>query len=134
MTPRLSCSRDLAGAAAGPHRITVRIEVSFNGAAISPDQHRQIGRLAIGLSRPTQRLTQEDLMPVNDANVNEVFQYHAPRPEQVAHYESLRRAAHDFARAILANTPSCADQQAALRHVREAVMTANAAVALSGLI
>jgi hypothetical protein len=39
-----------------------------------------------------------------------------------------------LAEAILENTPQCADQQAALRHVREAVMTANAAVALEGLI
>lgn len=31
---------------------------------------------------------------------------------------------------IVATTPACADQSAALRAVREAVMTANAAIAL----
>ena len=36
--------------------------------------------------------------------------------------------------ALIENTPTCADQQAALRHVREAVMTANAAVALNGKV
>lgn len=66
------------------------------------------------------------------------FQYHAPsdHPEGgeavSARYERLRAAGKVFAEVILAETPGCADQSAAIRKVREAVMTANAAVACEG--
>lgn len=73
-------------------------------------------------------------MPVTKANLKDVFTYHAPTEIQLQQYAALRTAAHDFAFTILENTPTCADQQAALRLVREAVMTANAAVALNGKI
>ena len=42
--------------------------------------------------------------------------------------------AKEFAGVLYANTPGCADKTAALRKVREAVMTANAAIALKGLV
>lgn len=71
---------------------------------------------------------------INRDNLHTLFTYHAPTPAKEEQYKRLRAAAYDFANAILANTPVCADQQAALRKVREAVMTANAAVALDGLI
>jgi hypothetical protein len=47
-------------------------------------------------------------------------------------YETIRQAGRTFASVILTNTPSCADQEAAIRKVREAVYTANAAVACEG--
>lgn len=71
-------------------------------------------------------------MPVTRANIDDVFSYHAPDSDQLVVYEKLRSAAREFAKAILELTPGCADQQAAIRLVREAVMTANAAVALKG--
>lgn len=71
-------------------------------------------------------------MPLTVQNVAQVFRYHAPRADQLPKYEAIRAMAREFARTILDHTPSCADQQAALRHVREAVMTANAAIALDG--
>lgn len=67
-------------------------------------------------------------------NLHTIFTYHAPSPEQQEQYTLLRKAAYDFANTILALTPVCADQQAALRKLREAVMTANAAIALEGKI
>jgi len=73
-------------------------------------------------------------MPVTKENLSEVFTYHAPDDLQLEQYGALRMAAFDFALTIIENTPSCADQQAALRLVREAVMTANAAVALRGKV
>lgn len=60
------------------------------------------------------------------------FTYHAPQPEQIAKYLAIRDAGHDFARVILDNTQICADQSVAVRKVREAVMTANAAIACGG--
>lgn len=66
-------------------------------------------------------------------DLDHIFSYHAPTgPDQLAKYQKLRDAAKTFAQAILDNSPQCADQTAAIRHVREAVMTANAAVALDG--
>jgi hypothetical protein len=73
-------------------------------------------------------------MPLDNVTLDEIFKYHAPNNEQLIHYERIRDAARSFAYVIIANTPKCADQSAAIRHVREAVMTANASVALNGLI
>lgn len=61
-----------------------------------------------------------------------VFEYQAPTQGKVEAYKEIRQAAKHFARVILACTPSCPDQSAAIRKLREAVMTANAAIALDG--
>lgn len=68
-----------------------------------------------------------------DPELENIFSYHAPTEEQIPKYEALRVAAKVFAQAILDNTPQCADRSAAIRKVREAVMTANAAIALGGV-
>jgi hypothetical protein len=65
-------------------------------------------------------------------DLNNIFKYHAPTPDQLPKYETLRNAAKAFAQAIVDNTPVGADQTAAIRKVREAVMTANACIALGG--
>jgi len=67
-----------------------------------------------------------------DMDLEHIFKYHAPRPDQLPKYETLRAAAKVFAQAIVDNTPAGADQTAAIRLVREAVMTANSSVALDG--
>lgn len=67
-------------------------------------------------------------------NVDFVFAYHAQTQEDVAAYEAIRAAAKNLASVILEVTLTCADQQASLRMLREAVMTANAAVALRGCV
>lgn len=70
---------------------------------------------------------------VTKENLREVFTHHPPEgKEQIAQYGLIRNAGFTLASAILENTPVCADQQAAIRKVREAVMTANAAIALKG--
>ncbi len=65
-------------------------------------------------------------------DLNHIFSYHAPEGEQNIQYEAIREAGKHFARVILECSPSCADQSAAIRKVRETVFTANAAVALKG--
>lgn len=57
------------------------------------------------------------------------FTYHAPRGDQPARYVAIRDAAKVFAQVLVDNAPAGADLTAALRKVREAVMTANAAIA-----
>ena len=65
-------------------------------------------------------------------DLEHIFKYHAPTPETLKSYTAIRDAAKAFAMVLLENTPEGADQAAALRLVREASMTANAAVALGG--
>lgn len=65
-------------------------------------------------------------------DLDHIFTYHPPFPDQLPKYNALREAAKAFAQAIVDNTPRGADQSAAIRHVREAVMTANASIALGG--
>lgn len=68
------------------------------------------------------------------AIIDQLFTYHKPEDDQPAKYEAIRNAAKEFAKVMVANTPKCADQSAALRHLRECVQTANASIALKGLI
>lgn len=60
------------------------------------------------------------------------FAYHAPTPEKVVQHQAIRDAALAFAEAIVKYTPESADQSDAIRKVREAMFTANAAIALDG--
>lgn len=64
----------------------------------------------------------------------EIFKYHSPTPTQVEQYLQLRNKALELGELICELTPPCADQTAAIRLLREAVMTANAAIALDGLV
>ena len=60
------------------------------------------------------------------------FTYHPPSSDQQITYEKLRSCALEFAEAINDLVPDSADKTAAIRKVREAVMTANAAIACGG--
>ena len=61
-----------------------------------------------------------------------VFHHHHATPEKVASYNAIHASAQAFAEVILAQTPAGADQDAALRLLRETAMMANAAIALDG--
>lgn len=71
--------------------------------------------------------------PLKD-KIDEIFTYHAPVGDDPQKYEKIRSKAKELANVILENTPECADQTAAIRQLREAVMTANASIALKGLV
>ncbi len=64
--------------------------------------------------------------------IDDIFSYHAPTPEQIPKYNTIREGAKVFAQIIMDNTPGSADQTVAIRKIREAVMIANASVALEG--
>jgi len=74
----------------------------------------------------------DPLTPEQIEKLNNWFTYHTPLPAQIPLYGRMRDAAKDFARVIMECTPESADQTAALRKVREAVMTANASIACNG--
>lgn len=73
-------------------------------------------------------------MPISQDNLDNWFMYHDLRasPSAQASMAYIRDAAKSFAEAIVTHTPSSADQSAAIRKVREAMMTANAAIACGG--
>ena len=67
---------------------------------------------------------------ITPAELANWFTYHPPvSDDQKIQYVRIRRAGLAFAEAILRDTPAGADQSAAIRKIREAVMTANAAIA-----
>lgn len=65
-------------------------------------------------------------------DLDRIYSHHPPTPfKQIAHL-AIREAARNFAQAIETHCPVGADASAAHRKVREAMMTANAAIALDG--
>ena len=66
---------------------------------------------------------------ISDLELQHLFQHHPPTLAQIAKYGFIRLAALEFARVVVENTPASADQTAAVRKIREATMTANAAIA-----
>lgn len=61
------------------------------------------------------------------------FMHHPPQDlATINKYAAIRAAGKILALTILENAPAGADQAAAVRKVREAVMTANAAIACEG--
>lgn len=67
---------------------------------------------------------------ISSSQIEEWFTYHPPHGDQAQRYVAIREKAKELAYIIIAATPSSADQIAALRKLRECVMTANAAIAL----
>src|ERR1051326_213845 len=63
----------------------------------------------------------------------ELFKCHAPNETTIPKYAAINQAAKNFAEVILQNSPPSADRSDAIRKIREARMTANAAIALNGL-
>jgi hypothetical protein len=57
------------------------------------------------------------------------FTYHAPVEGQRERYIMLRDSGRALAKLIFELTPPGADQSAAIRKIREAIMTANASIA-----
>lgn len=60
------------------------------------------------------------------------FTYHSPTQDQMPKYLAIREAGMAFASAIVEHAPDGPDTTAAVRKVREAVMTANQAIACGG--
>lgn len=69
-------------------------------------------------------------MPFTNAEIDDLFTYHAPKAGQQERYQAIRDAAKQFAYVMVANTNPSADQSAAVRLLRECVFTANASIAL----
>jgi hypothetical protein len=66
--------------------------------------------------------------------VDAAFETQELSPEQHESMEKIKERAKELTYTILDECPSCADRSAALRKLREAVMTVNTAISLQGLI
>ena len=62
----------------------------------------------------------------------DIFTYHRPDSDQAHAMANIREGALNFALVITRFVPNCPDRTAAIRKLRETVMTANAAIVLGG--
>jgi len=68
--------------------------------------------------------------PSIESQIENWFTHHAPKGDQPQRYQAIRDKAKELALVIAANTRPSADQTAALRKLRECVMTSNSSIAL----
>lgn len=64
-------------------------------------------------------------------DIANTFTYHKPHGGQPQRYEAIREAARYFAALIVDNTPASREQSVALTNLQQAVMWANAAIAIN---
>ena len=69
---------------------------------------------------------------MSEKDLDNWFSHHAPPAGQAEKFEAIREAGTAFARVVCDSTPPSAAQTAAVRKIREAVYTANAAIASRG--
>ena len=102
-----------------------------------PEENRKAAMIeeAMGPTHPYPTAAPQAAREMSEAErLDLAFTYHVPSDRQSRLYAGVRVAGQALALAILNAAPKCADRTDAIRKVREAVMTANAAIALDGLI
>lgn len=98
--------------------------------ALNEHARKGVARQNVGAMMPASTGAQSG-RGLTESDVNEIFTYHDD-PNAVPHYVEVREGAKAFAKVLLRHVPTCADQTAAMRKLRECVMTANAGIALGG--
>lgn len=115
---------------------SVSPEVKASGGpydvAFEAVERLKMEQVASGLR--TLELGPEDAFPPGVmATLENWFSYHPPKDAaQIKQYADVRAAGLAFAKVICVNAPDSADRSAAIRLVREAVFTTNAAIACGG--
>lgn len=69
---------------------------------------------------------------ISQEQLDNWFNYHKPSEDQIPKYAAIRSIGMLMAQTIVEHAPPSADTTAAIRLIREAVMTANAAIACGG--
>jgi hypothetical protein len=64
-------------------------------------------------------------------NIEETFRYHAPSGSQPERYQSIREKAKELATLIDRSCPESREKSAALTNLQQAVMWANASIAIN---
>ena len=67
-------------------------------------------------------------MGPTEEDIENWFEYHEPKPDQVLKYKEIREEAKQLARLILRHCPKGADQTDTIRQLRKTVMMANASI------
>jgi hypothetical protein len=67
---------------------------------------------------------------MREAEIEEIFTYHAPKGNQANDYETIRGRAKDFATCINDLCPESREKSLAITAIQQAVMWANAAKAI----
>lgn len=70
-------------------------------------------------------------MQITETTLDAVFSYHQPTEEQAQCYIRIRSEAKQLARTLLESCPKSRELSMALTHLQEAVMCANASIALN---
>jgi hypothetical protein len=70
---------------------------------------------------------------MNQSEIKDLFEYHAPDASMVTNMNLIRAAIVNAAVVIDENCPPGADRTAAIRKLKEAAMTANASIVLRGV-
>lgn len=70
-------------------------------------------------------------MLIDNDEIEKLFTYHKPTDESVDKLFKIREAAKDFAKLVNETLPTSADKSAAIRKLRECVMTINACIVLN---
>lgn len=70
-------------------------------------------------------------MDITKEKLDDIFTYHAPHGDQQARYVQIRSVAKTLADTILSNVQGSAERTLALRKLQEAVMWANAGIAIN---
>ncbi len=68
--------------------------------------------------------------PITQSDIDNLFTHHEPKADQSMRSQAIQDAAKYLGQIILANTHQSADQMKAITKLREAVMMANASIAL----
>jgi hypothetical protein len=64
-------------------------------------------------------------------DVQKVFKYHTPKADQPARYENIRAHARALAEVIQSSCPESRESSLALTNLQQAVMWANASIAIN---
>lgn len=63
--------------------------------------------------------------------IDNTFTYHAPKGDQTTRYQSIRECAKELAHNIARNCPDSREKSLALTNLQQAVMWANASIAIN---
>lgn len=70
-------------------------------------------------------------MPITFQQIDNIFTYHSPKNDQPQRYEEIRTQARHLAHLIVQTTPESREQSLAITNLQQAVMFANAAIAIN---
>ena len=100
-----------------PDEMRSLLACAIDQTALVDDLIRRVGRL------------EEQNGVAGNADLDQLFVYHPPTPEQKQAYDLINAAARQFAEVVVRNSPAGKDQDEAVRLIRSACMFANAAIA-----